>query len=175
MPRKEHLTRRQGALWDALAQGSPEMVADALAKPTRAASTPARQSERIDVQRPLIVYLRKHLPAGSVVFAVPNLARSREHTYTLIRDGMLPGVPDICILTSTTAMLCGDDETHSMIPWSTPWVGFIECKRPGGGVLSDAQREVQSFIRALKIPVLAECRSIPEAAQWLHEQGVVLR
>jgi hypothetical protein len=34
---------------------------------------------------------------------------------------------------------------------------------------------VQGQLGALRVPVLAECRSVAEAAAWLKEQGVALR
>jgi hypothetical protein len=174
MPRKSDIPKRTAAIWDAIAQGSPEMMDEALARPIRApvVARAKTQPERDLVQRPLVVWLRKHLPDGSVVFAVPNLARSRQQLFSLIRDGMLPGVPDICIITTRTRMMCGDD---GMIPHTTPWIGFIECKRPDGGTLTDAQIVVQGQLGALRVPVLAECRSVAEAAAWLKEQGVALR
>src|SRR5262245_16945147 len=132
MVRKSDLPRRAGAIWDALAQGDPDALAEAHAMTTRKAAMPV-QHEREEVQRPLIVYLRRHLEPGSVVFSVPNMARSRQQTFTLIRDGMLPGVPDVCVLTTRSKQVCGDDD---WIEHVTPWVGFIECKRPGGGSLS---------------------------------------
>lgn len=161
--RKADLPRRKAAIWDALAQGDPDAPAlQARAIPTGAPPKPRNDAERREVQRPLIVYLRRHLAEpDSVVFAIPNLARSQQQTFALIADGMLPGIPDVCVVTRDVR--------------GARWAGFIEAKAPDGGRLSDAQKHVQAQIRALGFPVLAECRSVQAAVDWLSEHGVAFR
>lgn len=117
-------------------------------------TTKRNDTERSEVQRPLVNYLRRHLPVGSVVFAITNHARSRQQVFALMRDGMLPGMPDVGVIVPGPCFLA------------------IECKRPDGGALSDAQRHVQSELTALGVPVLSECRSVEQAVEWLKSMGV---
>lgn len=126
---------------------------------------PPAQRERDEVQRPLVNYLRKHLPPGSVVFSVPNHARSKMQVLALIRDGLKPGFPDLGLLVnmSTAAEL------------RPPLVCFIENKHPDGGVLSAAQEHTQGELVALGFPVLCDCRSVEQALEWLRKQGVEIK
>lgn len=126
-------------------------------RPKINAATKRKDTERSEVQRPLVNYLRRHLPAGSVVFAITNHARSRQQVFALMRDGMLPGMPDVGVIVPGPCFLA------------------IECKRPDGGALSDAQRHVQSELTALGVPVLSECRSVEQAVEWLISMGVEFR
>lgn len=130
---------------------------------------PPAQRERDEVQRPLVNHLRKHLPAGSIVFAVTNHARSKMQIMALIRDGMKVGLPDIGIITAAVGR---DDGRLTLLP---PRLLMIECKHPDGGVLSEAQKHTQSELRGLGVPVLAECRSVEQALEWLRKQGVEIK
>jgi hypothetical protein len=162
--RRADVSKRAARKWDAIAQGAPDLLDDAdfaHPYPSSKARQPLKQTEKTEVQRPLVVYLRRHLPADSVVFAIPNAARSRAQIFSLMRDGMLPGAPDICVITRDAD--------------GKRWLGFIECKHPNGGRLSDVQIEVQARIGALGFPVLSECRSVEQAVAWMHQQGVPVR
>lgn len=164
--KRSDVSKSAARKWNAIAQGAPELLDDTdfkhpyVTKPARA---PLKQAEKVEVQRPLVIYLRRHLPHGSVVFAVPNGARSKNQIFSLMRDGMLPGVPDICVCV---------DGRRLVTPQSQAWVGMIECKAPDGGRLSDAQTHVQGELVAMRVPVLSECRSVEQAVAWLHQQGV---
>lgn len=169
--RKSDVGKRAGKLWDALGQGAPDLLDDTDFKhpypsANKQIGQKKNQSEKTDVQRPLVTYLRKHLPLGSVVFATTNHARSKQQIFALMRDGMLPGVPDICVCV---------DGARLIVPQSQAFVCFIECKHPDGGRLSDNQIHVQAEIKALRVPVLEECRSVEQAVAWLHQQGVPVR
>lgn len=172
MPRKSHVPKRVAKLWDAIGQGAPELLDDTDFKHPYVTPKPRakpQQRERKEVQRPLVNYLRKHLPAGSVVFAVTNHARSRTQTFALIADGMLSGMTDVVVLV---------DRRHVVGLQGTsgpPWIGCIENKDPEGGSLSDNQKFVQSELRAMGAAVLEECRSVEQAVAWLHQQGVPVR
>lgn len=156
-PRIPKATTARGKAWRALAEGAPELLEDVdfskLRHRVRVTKKPDQQ-ERHNVQRPLVTYLRRHLPTGSVVFAITNHARSRAQIFSLLRDGMQPGFPDIGIILAGPRFLA------------------IECKRPDGGSLSDSQIHTQALLAAAGVPVLAECRSVSEAVEWLREQGV---
>lgn len=165
--KKSDLSKRAAKHHEAIARGAPELLSDTdFAHPyvTRKPTQKPAQTERTEVQRPLVNFLRGHLPRGSVVFAITNHARSKTQVFALMRDGMLPGFPDIGIISRVAPQHGGGR-----------FVGFIEAKRPGGGVLSEAQKFVQAEIRELGLPVLAECRSVQEAVDWLREQGVEVR
>lgn len=159
-PRIPKPTTARGKAWRALAEGAPELLDDVdfskLRHRVRITKKPD-QAERHSVQRPLVTYLRRHLPAGSVVFAITNHARSREQVFALLADGMQPGMPDVGVVLAGARLL------------------LIECKRPDGGSLSDAQKHTQGLLEALGVPVLKECRSKEEAVAWLREQGVFVR
>lgn len=173
------IPKRKRALYRALAEGAPELLTDAdmaYHAAIRAPRAKPVQSEKVDVQRPLVVYLRRHLPAGSVVFTVPNASRSKQQTFALIRDGMLPGMPDVGVIVPEMAYIREKSSTLGFRPAYTAGVFFIECKRPDGrGKLSEAQQHVQSMLTALGVPVLAECTSVQQAIAWLHQQGVEFR
>lgn len=165
--RKQDTPKHLHKAWDALAQGAPDLLDDLDISRLRAraearAEAPPRkkpdQAERRSQGRG-VVYLRRHLPMGSLVYAVPNSARSQAHRFALMRDGMLPGMPDLGII----------------VPWPEPFLHRtfrIEWKREGGGVLSPAQIHIHEQLRALGVPLLSECRSTQEAVDWLREQGV---
>ena len=125
--------------------------------PKRKPPAKRNDTERSEVQRPLVNYLRRHLPIGSVVFAITNHARSRQQVFALMRDGMLPGMPDVGVVVPGPCFLA------------------IECKRPNGGALSEGQKHVQSELTALGVPVLSECRSVEQAVEWLISMGVEFR
>lgn len=161
--RKSDLSKRVAQQWDAIARGEPALLDDFdFSKKAKPRAKPV-QAEKVEVQRPLVVHLRRHLPEGSVVFAIPNLSRSRQQTFALLRDGMLPGVPDLCIIIPRDGCI------------TDPSVFFIECKHPDGGTLNDAQREVQRQLEWCSVPVLSECRSVRQAVDWLQKHGVQFR
>lgn len=159
--KKSDVSKSLAKAWDKLGQGIPlddldvQRFAHSAAK-AKAPKKPRQDLERAQVQRPLVVYLRRHLPAGSVVFAITNHARSRQQIFALMRDGMLPGVPDVC------AVLPGGR------------VLFIECKRPDGGSRNDSQKHVQASLQAIGVAVMQECRSVEQAVEWLRAEGVAI-
>ena len=146
-----HVPKRLAKAWEAVARGAPGLLTDDDFAPRAPRAPPVKQEA--PRQRAVVSYLRKHLPEGSVVCAVTNHSRSREQTFFLVAQGMLPGMPDLLIFTPG------------------PAVHAIEMKGPDGR-LSDAQRHVQGLLTALGVPVLAECTGIDEARDWLREQGV---
>ncbi len=122
--------------------------------PQRQPRKPPRKLEA-PLQRAVVVALRRRLPPGSLVAAVTNHSRSKHQTFALLAQGMLPGMPDLLVFTSY----------H---------VFGIEMKAPGGR-LSSAQQSTQAGLRALGVPVLAECASVQQAVAWLELQGVVFQ
>lgn len=125
-------------------------------------TTPKRNGhpER-DVQRAVVAFLRRALPAGSVVAAVPNEERGRAQTkeararfgQARKMSGVVSGFPDLIVA----------------IPGR---VLFLELKAPKG-VLSDAQRDLHPRIRALGHPVHI-VRSIEDAEAAMIAEGVAL-
>lgn len=70
--------------------------------------------------------MRGKLPALSLMYHIPNGgSRHIAEAVALRRQGVKAGVPDICL-----PVACG--QYHGL---------YIELKRPGGGTLSEAQRE----------------------------------
>lgn len=157
MPRKADVPKRLADAWDKLGQGMPlddlelqRLKAKPRAKPV--------QHER-HAQGRAVIYLRKHLPRGSLVYAVPNHSRSRMQTFALMREGLLPGMPDLGII----------------VPWPEPHYHRtfrVEWKRENGGRLSESQLRVHEQLRQLGVPLLEECRTIEQCVAWLRAEGV---
>lgn len=163
-PRKmQDVPKRLRNTHQALACGAPEMLTDsdfayaaAVRDSVRSPRKPAKPEWH--AQRAVVTYLRKHLPAGSIVFAITNHSRSRMQSFALTAMGMLPGMPDLCVITPNAYS-------------SVPLLLCIEMKAPDGRV-SDVQLHTQQTLRALGVPVLAKCTSTQEAVEWLRKQGV---
>lgn len=165
--RKQDLPRRLAAAWDALGQGAPELIDDAdvaYFKATRSPRKKPEQRERMQVQRPLVNFLRRHLPSGSKVLFIPNgTARSsRNHIFMLIADGLEQGTPDLEII-----LPFGTYDVQR-VPRG---VCRIECKREEGIKPSDNQALRIAEHEALGIPCFV-AGSVAEAVDWLRKQGV---
>lgn len=160
------IPKSERAAWDAIAVGAPHLLPVAHA----AQKTPRKKPEQKErkSQGAAVTYLRRHLPRGSLVYAIPNMARSPAHRFALIRDGMLPGMTDLCIIVP-------DHDAQSFRSFYVEWKRAFGPRGGNGGALSDAQIEVQRQLRDAYVPVLAECRSIEECAAWLREQGVEIQ
>lgn len=160
--RKQTLSKRVAAQWEAIARGEPALLDDldfSRGKPLKPRAKP-QQREKEEVQRPLVVYLRKHLPAGSVVHANAIQPLNQNHRFAMQRDGVQFGMPDLDIYVP-------------LIPRGRQfWHGKIECKHPEGGVLSASQHHTQGLLVDMGVPVLAECQSVAQAIRWLREQGI---
>lgn len=157
--KKSEMSRALAKAWGAIGEGAPELLSDADFVAMKAPPRAKPQQKERKSQAAGVIFLRKHLPRGSLVYAIPNASRSREHRFSLLRDGLLPGMPDLGII----------------VPWPEPFLHRtfrIEWKRPGGGALSQSQIEVHAQLRALGVPLLSECRGTDEAVEWLREQGV---
>jgi len=106
------------------------------------------------LQCAVVQYLRLACPDG-LVFAVPNGGhRSKRVGADLRREGLLAGVPDLCLI----------------------WRGrslFIELKTPLGG-LSKTQRAVHRALVAAGAEVMV-CRSLDQVEASLREAGLRLR
>lgn len=115
-----------------------------------------------DFQCDQVRWLRDHLPAGSVVFAVKNehVARSRSpkaiaRFYAMREaEGVVSGFPDIGIALAAGRVL------------------WCENKSPRG-TLSDAQRDMHAVLRALGHTVFV-ARTIDQTRAGLIAAGVVL-
>jgi hypothetical protein len=105
------------------------------------------------LQCAVVQYLRLACPDG-VAFAVPNGGhRSPRVGADLRREGLLAGVPDLCLIWRGRAL-------------------FIELKTPVGG-LSRAQRAVHRALVAAGAEVMV-CRSLDQVEASLREAGVRL-
>lgn len=62
----------------------------------------------------IVTHLNKHLPEGSLVFHVPNHARSREHALFLARMGQRGGIPDLLVVVPHP---CGQAPTRPQGLW----------------------------------------------------------
>lgn len=102
-------------------------------------------------------YLRVVLPAGYLVYHIPNEGhRSAAEAAKLKAMGLLPGAPDLEIVQ----------------PGGN--VFYIEVKRMIGGTLSDDQKAFKSHCFEHGIP-WALCRSIEDARQALIGWGIETR
>jgi len=113
------------------------------------------------IQRAVVAYLRQVLPGAVVHHSVNEQAlsgRDRKAAAIAMRnaklDGMLPGWPDIEVLTDARTL-------------------FFEIKREGGR-LTDTQRKLHEEIRALGYSV-AVVRSIEDVREALAEWAVPTR
>jgi len=113
------------------------------------------------IQRAVVAYLRQVLPGAVVHHSVNEQAlsgRDRKAAAIAMRnaklDGMLPGWPDIEVLTDSRTL-------------------FFEVKREGGR-LTDTQRKLHEEIRALGYSV-AVVRSIEDVREALAEWAVPTR
>lgn len=156
------LPKRVQKIYRAIAEGAPEMLTDAdFVMRTPRAKPQLR--EKKEVQQPLVVYLRKHLPAGSIVHAQAIQPLNENHRFAMIRDGVQFGMPDLLVIVP------GDERNE----WPVlPRFFFIECKHPDGGVISGAQEATQRMLIDAGCEVLSECRSVQQAISWLTERGV---
>lgn len=159
MTRKADVPKRIAEAWDKLGQGVPldDLELQRLRAPQKPRAKPEQKERRS--QGRAVIYLRKHLPHGSLVYAVPNHSRSRMQTFALLRDGLLPGMPDLGII----------------VPWEAPFYHrtfHVEWKREDGGRLSESQIRVHEQLRALGVPLLPECRTVEECVAWLQSEGV---
>ena len=139
-------------MWAAIAEGKPELLDDLDMQ--RAPRRRPVQHEA-NMQAKLVVQLRKHLPPGSIVFAVPNQASGgARHGYSAARKGQLAGVPDLfCVVNGQ-------------------FYG-IECKSDKGR-LSAAQIDMHERFEAQGVPCCV-VRSVAEAIDFLEKQGVCFR
>lgn len=150
-------------MWKAIAEGKPELLDDLdMHRKPRAAPI----AKEAPLQKATVNFLRKHLPPGSLVWAMTNHSRSQNQTFALIAMGMLPGMPDLGVLVPS--------DGYSPVHGTEPRLYFIEMKAPKG-VLSAAQERVQGLLQDMGIPVLAKCESAKQAADWLEAQGVRFR
>jgi hypothetical protein len=116
---------------------------------------PARQYPESNLQRSVHQYLSWALPPDAVHFAVPNgLMRSQKARARAIGEGVMAGVPDLCIVHRGRAI-------------------FIELKAKRG-VFSAAQRAMERRLIYAGADVCL-CRSVPEVEASLREACVPLR
>ena len=153
------VNKRISKMWRAVAEGKPELLDDLALQQRKPRAKPV--AKEAPLQRATVNFLRKHLPPGSLVWAMTNHSRSQNQTFALIAMGMLPGMPDLGVL----------------IPFQRgagPGIYFIEMKAPKGSV-SATQERVHGLLQDMGIPVLAKCESAKQAADWLEAQGVKFR
>lgn len=157
--RLRDVSRQAAKQWGAIAQGAPELLDD-LDMSRTTPRGPMKRPER-DAQRKVVTYLRKHLPAGSLVWSNNNTNTTAAQRHTQMADGMLPGLPDLTVIVPSK-----DYPAVFAVR-----VYFIEMKSQTGR-LSSQQRDTQAALTALGVPVLSECRSVEEAVTWLRRMGV---
>lgn len=164
--RMSDIPKSRRNLMRALAEGAPEMLTDADFAYRTATRAPAKKRAKPEAlaQRAIVNGLKRRLPAGSLIFAITNHSRSKNQTFFLMSQGMLPGMPDIGVIVP---------------PYHySPLYGrlfLIEVKDPNGGSLSDNQKRVQEDLRTLGVPVLAECRDLKEALVFFRNHSVPLK
>lgn len=109
------------------------------------------KASEAQIQKTIVDYISlKH--KDLLIFHVPNAGkRSFQTGIFLKRQGLLKGIPDVCIL------------------WKGR-CGFLEIKTPTGR-LSSHQRAILDRMTALHIPN-AVVRSLDEAIEVLHNWGI---
>lgn len=158
-PKKNHVGKRLGAKWDALGQGAPDLMTDTdfthpYPSPPKIKRAPVkREAPR---QRAVVNGLRRRLPEGSLIWATTNHARTRNQTFFLISQGMVPGMTDLFVLIEG------------------PRLFGIEMKDEGKRA-SENQLFVHAQLRALGVPVLSECCELEQAVEFLRGQGVEVK
>ena len=114
-----------------------------------------RQRPESLTQRAVHQYLRWALPPDAVHFSIPNgLMRSKKAGAAAVGEGLLAGVPDLCIVWRGRAF-------------------FLELKAPHG-VVSAAQRETQRRLIYAGAEVMV-CKSAEQVEAALREAGMRLR
>ena len=161
--------KRIAKMWRAVAEGKPELLDDLALQQRKPRAKPV-QSEKKEVQQPLVAYLRKHLPLGSIVHAEAIQPVSENHRFAMQRDGVQFGMPDIVVIVPEISLF------ERGITLVCPRHYYIECKRPGkGGKLSPSQIHTQGLLEDMGCNVLRECRSVAQAVEWLTADGVKFR
>jgi hypothetical protein len=146
--KKARLSKFAAAQWAAIAEGNPDLLPGGAGPVARAAPV----KREAPIQRAIVVTLRRLLPPGSIVFSVPNHARSDVHRFSLIAEGMTSGMPDLFVVSRGR------------------WYG-LECKAPRG-VLSDAQKRVHAALEAHGCPC-GVVRSAADALAFLQKRGAL--
>lgn len=154
MRKADASSKRLAAVWDAMAQGDVEALEEIGAAPEPKQRAKPEKHEALR-QRAVVTYLRKHLPLGSLVFAITNHSRSREQTFFLLSQGMLPGMTDLGVLVAGRFYA-------------------IEMKNPGGR-LSSNQERVQGALEDQGVPVLKMCEGVPDVVAFFDRWGVQWR
>jgi hypothetical protein len=109
-------------------------------------------SER-QVQRAVLQRLALQAPAGTTWFHVPNGGfRKPVEAAILKADGVVSGVPDLCIITGGRAY-------------------FLELKRPGGK-LSENQKSCHEKLRGAGATVMTAA-GVDEAVSALQNMGIL--
>ena len=116
---------------------------------------PRRRHEEADLARSVHQYLRWALPPDALHFAIPNgLMRSRKAAQRAQGEGVLAGVPDLCVIYHGRAI-------------------FIELKTPRGR-LSAAQRGLHAKLESCGALVWV-CHAPEEVETVLRGSNVRLR
>ena len=160
--------KRIAKMWRAVAEGKPELLDDLALQQRKPRAKPV-QSEKKEVQQPLVAYLRKHLPLGSIVHAEAIQPVSENHRFAMQRDGVQFGMPDLLVIVPRQVV------TQFGFLNGEPLYAHIECKAPKGGRLSPSQIHTQGLLEDMGCAVLKECRSVEQAVEWLEERGVEFR
>lgn len=117
---------------------------------------PARRQDEDALQRAVVQFLRVALPDDATFYAVPNGGRRHaKEAARMVGLGLRAGVPDLAIVYRSKAY-------------------FVELKRPGGGSLSEHQRQFHRKLLHCGCPVML-CRSVEEVEAQLREACVPLR
>ncbi len=117
-----------------------------------------------EIARSIVAWLRRVLPAGSMVAAIVNEQRGAGTTalqrarYGMARkkSGVVTGFPDACIALASGRVI------------------WCEWKRPRTGIVSDQQTKVHDLLHALGHSVIL-ANSIETARGELQRLGVPLR
>lgn len=147
--------KRTEAFHRAIAEGDPTQLPEVLEDADFAYGMATRKKpvqHEAEIQKRIVVHLRRHLPARSIVFAVPNQAYSDAHRFAAAAKGQLAGVPDLfCVVEGS-------------------WYG-LEVKSDAGRV-SPAQKFMHDAFSEHSVPC-GVVRSVEEARRFLEVAGVV--
>jgi len=120
-----------------------------------------RQRPEELLQRACVDFLRLAMPPppdGAVWWHTPNQrgTRAKYEAAILKALGVRAGIPDLLFLHQGRLLA-------------------VELKAPGGGSLTERQRETQELLEQAGAIVLSACRSVDELAHWLSYHRVPLK
>jgi len=150
--RLRDVNKKLAKTWGAIAREKPELLDDLDLQQRVPRKKPVKREAPI--QQRIVVYLRKHLPPGSLVWSNNASFANKQHGFASRATGTLAGLPDVFALVGGN--LYG-----------------IEVKAHGGRC-SDVQREMHLALSTHSVPccVVTDANG---AVTFLQDMGVEIK